>query len=426
VDADRAERPSTRGVLGIPEFRSLLTAASLSTLGDQVTRIAVALLVYERTGSSFLSAATMACSYLVWLALGPFLSSLADRWPRRALMVWCDAVRVVLIGCLVVPGLPIPLIFLLLCLVSLLEPPFDSARSAITPDIVPEEAFRTANALLTTSRQGCTAAGFLLGGLLCAVLSPEGALAVDAATFAGSAVLLRCRLQEHRPSREPEGGVAHETAAGFQLVLGSPRLRILLGYATLNTLALVGAEGLAVPTADALGGGGPTAGLLIATLPAGFMIGTVFVLRIPEHRRDRLLAPLTALVCAPLLLSPMVDSTATLTVLWTLAGVASASAVISNASFVLATPPHARGRAFGVALTVMLGAQGLAVLVLGWLAEVVDPRTAVSLGSAAVLALVVLLRFSEHRHEVGHMGADHPGIGDLAQDHDQIRRVAHG
>lgn len=261
MHVDRAERPSARSVLGIPEFRALLAAASLSTLGDQVTRIAVAVLVFERTGSSFLSAATMACSYLVWLVLGPLLSSLADRWPRRALMVWCDAIRVVLISCLVIPHLPIPLIFVLLCASSLLEPPFDSARSAITPEVVPETSFRTATALLSTSRQGCTAAGFLLGGLLCAVLSPEGALAVDAVTFAVSAALLALRLAEHHPVSAPAGNIGRETLDGFRLVLGSPKLRSLLGYATLSTLALVGAEGLAVPTAEELGGGGPTAGL---------------------------------------------------------------------------------------------------------------------------------------------------------------------
>lgn len=416
-------------MLEVAEFRGLLTAASLSTLGDQVTRIAVAVLVYERTGSTFLSAATMACSYLVWLALGPFLSSLADRWPRRTLMVWCDLVRVGLIGCLVVPGLPIALIFLLLCLGSLLEPPFDSARSAITPDVVPEGAFRTANALLSTSRQGCTAAGFLLGGVLCAALSPEGALAVDAATFAVSAVLLRLSLREHLPTSRPTGSLKRETLEGFHMVLGSRQLRTLLGYATLSTLALVGAEGLAVPIADSLGGGGPTAGLLTATLPLGFMIGTGLVLRIPEHRRDAQLAPLTALVCLPLLLSPVVESTAVLAILWTLAGVASASQIISNASYVLATPPHARGRTFGVALTVMLGAQGIALLVLGWLGEIVDPRTAVALTAAAVLVLLVPLRMSDRTPAGGKpgQGSTNGQAGPhLAQAIEQNVRVAQG
>lgn len=426
MTAPPADVAGVRSVLGVPEFRALLTASALSTLGDQVTRIAVAVLVFERTGSSFLSAATMACSYLVWLVLGPLLSSLADRWPRRRLMVACDAVRVVLIAALVVPDLPLPTIFLLLCLASLLEPPFDSARSAITPDVVPDGAFRTANTLMGSFRHGSMAAGFLLGGALCAVLSPEGALLVDAATFAVSAVVLQLGLREHQPVVTASGSVVQETVDGFRIVVGSPQLRTLLAYATLGTIALVAPEGLAVPTADALGGGGPTAGLLTATLPGGFLLGTLLLLRIPEERRDGLLGPLTALVCAPLLLSPLTDSTAVIALLWTITGTASASLLIANASYVLATPPEARGRAFGVALTIILGAQGLVLLVVGWLAEVVDPRTAVALTAATVLVLVAPLWARDglrSRDGAGHISPDPAEAVEIAQGTVPISRL---
>lgn len=204
---------------------------------------------------------------------------------------------------------------------------------------------------------------------------------------------------------------------------------VLLSYATLTTLALVGAEGLAVPTADALGGGGPTAGVLTATLPAGFLIGSVLILRIPEEKRDALLTPLTALVCAPLLLSPVVHSTAVLATLWTLAGIASASQIISNASYVMATPAHARGRAFGVAATVMLGVQGIALLLLGWLAEVVDPRTAVALTAGAVLVLLLPVRLCDGptgRHIAGRNRAEAARDVDLSQEVERPVRVPQG
>ena len=86
------------------EFRALLAADGLSVVGDQVARIAVALLVLERSGSAFAASATYACSYLTWLVGGPFLTAVADRYPRRRVMVVCDLLRMALIASLAVPG----------------------------------------------------------------------------------------------------------------------------------------------------------------------------------------------------------------------------------------------------------------------------------------------------------------------------------
>ncbi len=104
---------------------------ALSTVGDQIARIAVALLVLERSGSAFAASATYACSYLTWLVGGPFLSSIADRYPRRRVMVVCDLLRMALIACLAVPGTPLWAVFCVLVLVGLLAPPFDAARSSL-------------------------------------------------------------------------------------------------------------------------------------------------------------------------------------------------------------------------------------------------------------------------------------------------------
>jgi MFS family permease len=68
------------------EFRALWLAELVSTGGDQIARVALSVLVFVRTGSAALSAFTFALTFLPAL-IGPVLGGLADRYPRREVMV---------------------------------------------------------------------------------------------------------------------------------------------------------------------------------------------------------------------------------------------------------------------------------------------------------------------------------------------------
>lgn len=384
-----AERSSVRAVLRVREFRALLAATGLSMLGDQITRIAVAVLVFERTGSPFLAAATLACSFLTWIVGGPVLSALADRWPRRALMIWCDVLRAGLVLLLLIPSPPLWFVFAILILAGVLAPPFESAKSAALPDVLVGEAYGTGNALMSSLKQGAMVLGFLLGGALVAALSPRGALAVDAATFAASAVLIRLGVHD-RPCSTPSGThLLNETREGVSLVLRDDQLRRLLSYGVLGTICLVVPEGLAVPVSESVGGGPVTAGVLTASLPAGFVVGSILVMRLPVERREQLLPTLTALAAVPLLMTPLASSSLIVVPLWALSGVFSCAQVIANASYMLAAAPHARGRAYGVAATAIMVSQGVALLAAGAAAEIVGSRGTVA--AAAGLTLILLI-----------------------------------
>jgi hypothetical protein len=70
-----------RDVLSVREYRHLFAANVLSLLGDQLSKIALSLLVFQKTGSPLLTAMTYALSFLPWVAGGPVLSAYADRFP---------------------------------------------------------------------------------------------------------------------------------------------------------------------------------------------------------------------------------------------------------------------------------------------------------------------------------------------------------
>lgn len=385
-----AARAGYRAVLSDPEYRAIFIADGLSVVGDQVTRLAVALLVFERTGSSLLAAATYACSYLTWLLGGPVLSALADRMPRRRLMIACDLARAVLVLVLLLPGLPLWALFAVLGLVGLLAPPFDAARSAMLADILEGDRYVVGSALSGAVGQAGQVVGFLAGGAMVALLGTRGALVLDATTFLLSAALLGA-LVRHRPAPDRTGTTTTlrtDLSAGAVLVARSPALRRLLGWGALSAVITIAPEGLAVSVAATLGGGPAAAGVLTAAVPAGFLLGSWLVLRLPPERRPVLFPWLTVLSAGMLMLSPLLDSIALVAVVWLLAGVGTALQLVANAAFVQAVPPELRGRAFGVAATVLMALQGVVLLVAGALADAVDARTSVAL--IAAMGLLVL------------------------------------
>ena len=87
-----------RDVLGHREFRGLVVAQVLSEVGDQIARVALALLVLDRTGSALGAAAAFALSFVPGFFGSAFLGPLADRLSRRSVMLVADAARFLVVG----------------------------------------------------------------------------------------------------------------------------------------------------------------------------------------------------------------------------------------------------------------------------------------------------------------------------------------
>ena len=392
-------RVTYRAVLGVREFRALLLSQGLSVLGDQVTRIALALLVFERSGSALAASATYACSFLTWIVGGPVLSALADRYERRRVMVTCDLLRVPLVVALALADLPLWAVFALLVPIAVLEPPFDSARSALLADVLTGDVYVAGNSLMTTMVQAGQVLGFLAGGALVSLLSYHGALLVDAGSFLVSAVVLLL-LVRARPLDRADATASSlltDVREGFFLVARNARLRWLLGQALLSCAVVIAPEGLAVAVAADLGGSHFTAGLLTASLPLGFLAGSVLLLRVPQERRLGLLPALTVLACLPLLLTPLLSAVPLVVLLWVLAGAGNALQIVASAEYVRSAPAEARGRAVGLAGTALMGVQGIVLVLAGGAADVFGARPAVALAGALGLLLLVPLTLGAPR-----------------------------
>ncbi|MGR6962935.1 MFS transporter [Geodermatophilus sp. URMC 61] len=414
--AGATARPATfRDLFAVREFRPLFGTYLLSTIGDELARVALTVLVYQRTDSPLLSAVTFAISYLPWLLGGPLLSTLADRFPRHRVLIATDAARALLVAGMAVPGTSLPLLLGLLLVVAVCGPPFESARSALMADVLDGDRYALATSLTNVGSQVAQVLGFVLAGTLVAVLDPSAALLIDAATFAVSAVWLWARLQR-RPAPDDGGegersrSMLRDAAEGLRLIGRTPRLLAIIAVTWVGALFANAPEGIAVPLVEQLGEGPAQVGVLLAANPAGLTVGGLVVARaLTQERRERLVPPLVALSLAPILLAGLVTvwggpgtgAYATVLGLLFVAGLGGAWTIPLNVAFVQTVPPAYRGRAFGVAVSGLYGVQGIGVLGAGALAEGLTPGTVVALvGALGLLAvtppLVGYLRTQGH------------------------------
>lgn len=383
-------RPSTfRDVFAVGEFRALLAAQTLSTAGDQVARVALAILVFADTGSPALAAVSVAFTYLPELVGGPLLSGLADRYPRRSVMAGCDLARAALIAAAAIPGLPLPVLWLLVFLVQAATAPARAARSANMPAILGGDRYPVGLAVMTTAAQVAYVGGFALGGPLVTAAGPHVALLVDAATFGASAALVLLRVRRRPASGRQGTPMLRSARAGFLLIWADRRLRALVGLAWLYGF-YVAPQGLAVPYADQIGAGAVTGGLFLAAEAAGAAVGGLLLGRlVPPDVRPRLLGPLTALTGVPLVGMAVTPPAGLSAALLVASGLFASYQVVANALFVRAVPDELRGQAVGIAASGLFAAQGLGIFASGLLAEAVGPGASVAaFGAAGLLASI--------------------------------------
>ena len=381
-------------LFGNPEFRALFFAHSVSIIGDQFARVALSVLVFDRTGSPAWTALTYGLTFLPDLVGGPLLSGLADRHPRRGLMVSVDLTRMLLVAIMAIPGAPLWLVCVLLVAVQMVGAPANAARGALLPAVLGEDHYPAGQAVMQTVTQGAMVLGFAGGGALVATIGTSGVLLADAGTFLLSASLVWLVVRP-RPVPEGDGPVVARTwwsdlTHGAALVWTDLRLRALVLFACASGFYIVG-EALAVPYADALGGGAVTVGFLFAAYAAGAAAGMLLVARLPLQTRLRLLSPLALGACVPLVACFANPHVVLVVLLFVASGLGSAYQVIASTSFVLAVPDERRGQAFGLAVTALRVAQGLGVMLAGLAAEVVAPHQVVGLaGLLGVLAVLAI------------------------------------
>lgn len=413
MTTDARPRATFGEVFGLAEFRALWLAQVLSVTGDQLARVALTVLVYDRTRSALLAAVTFACSVVPTFIGGLTLSGLADRLPRRAVMIGADLVSALLVAVMVVPGLPLAVLVVLLAAVTMVGALFVAARAATFPEILDTHQYPLGTAVTMTTLLSAQVAGFAAGGAVVAFLGVRASLVADALTFGASALITRVWVRARpvpaaAPSSLPQGEPVRAPGRGR---LARPRraagatagLRLVFGNAALRTPMLFGwlaafyglPEGVAAPLATAVGGGAATVGFILAAQAFGSASGMLgFSRLVSPAQRARWIRPLAVAACACLIPFAASPGLPAVLLLLVISGVFGCYQIAANASFVQATPAAQRSQAFGVAQAGLTLGQGAAIILAGAIAQHAGPDLVIAMagvvGALCALALALI------------------------------------
>lgn len=381
-----------KAVFAIAEFRALWAAEALSQAGDQLARVALSVLVYERTSSVGLTGLTYGLTYLPTVIGGALLAGLADRYPRRTVMVVCDILRAVLAVLMALPGMPFVPLCALLVMLTVAGGPFRAAQLAMLPDVLPGERYLAGLAVRNITIQSAQLAGFGGGGFVIALTGPQWGLVADAGTFAVSALLVRAGVRP-RPAAaagEPSRGRKWSPREGLRAMWQVPGIPALFGLKMLAAFMVV-PEGLAAPYAAELGLGAVAVGLILASDPVGSVVGAWAYTRWVPARRKRALPGVMA-VCAALPLAflalgpplPVAVGLIALSGMFSTPYQMQATALITRA-----VPDRVRASVTGLTSTSLVTVQGLGIVAAGGIAQVTGVLPTLGLAAAAGTVLAV-------------------------------------
>jgi MFS family permease len=289
---------STRAVLRVPGFSRLAIAYTVNELGDSLGAVALALLVFDETGSAMATAALFIATRFLPAFLAPALTARVDRFvPRRALPAIYLA-EAAAFGALAATAelFLLPLLLVLTLIDGTLALTGRAlTRAAMFSVLRGEGELRAGNAVVNVGFAVAAAAGALLGGLIVAGLGVTAALALDAASFLVIALLLataRTLPARGELSRERWGA---RLRAGLAYVRGHRWVRALLGLQAMALLFFT----IVVPievvyVKDALGTGDAGLGALLGAWGGGIVLGSLAFARLGDRSTVLLVALATA------------------------------------------------------------------------------------------------------------------------------------
>jgi MFS family permease len=265
------------------DFRLLLTGQTLTLLGSFVSQVAYPFQILQLGGSAIelgTLASVFTASSLVFLLLG---GAIADRVPRRLLIIVTELASGVIAGVVSLLGytgtLEIWHLYVAVALFGAASSFSGPAIGALIPELVPEEILVPGNAVRGLSRQAARTGGPVIGGLLVAAAGPPAAFAFDALTFFVSA--LAVMFIRARPIVAPKTATSifAEIREGLVFVFATQWLWVtIFGWSLINA-GFIGAfvVGLPLLVTETLRAGAVAFGFIAAAMGVGEAVGAAVI-----------------------------------------------------------------------------------------------------------------------------------------------------
>lgn len=367
-------------VLRHPVARALYLSSTLSAVGTWIGFAALLVLAYDRSGTVVSSATLFAVQGVASLVGSAVIGPRLDRVDRRRGLVGVyGSGAAALVLPLVADGVwPV---YVAMAATGLLRPVAASLRYAVKGAELSDDHIRASVSLTGSTLHLVAAVGVAVGGAVSVLLSPEVAIAVDAATFALAAALVS-RLPGGRA--EARGG---GVLGGFRAWTSVPSARHALGLVVAGSTVGALPEVASVAAAD---GSGWLPAVMSAqafgTAAAAFFAGR-------DVTRDATVRMVALTVAALLLGAAVAGGHPSLLAVANFAmGVGFSFTVLAQGAFAASVDGDRLGVATASAITVVMVAEGLGAVVLGAVADRGSLGAAYLVAAAVVAGAVLALR----------------------------------
>jgi MFS family permease len=343
----------------------------VSSTGTWAFNVGLYAFVFDRTHSFGWVGAAGAVRFVSALVFSPLGGVVAERIERIRLMVGSD------LACLIwqaaaaataAAGGPVVLVVLMAVLTTATNCVYPPAVAATIPSVVDEDDLVAANALNGTIDNLVMIVGPAIGAALLLVGTPTLVFAINAASFALSAIAVsRIRARTQRVEfGAGVAGVLRQMGVGARTIVSLPAARTLVGFAVLVSFVYGTTTVLFVAvSADRLGTGPRGYGYLLAGLGVGGIIMAAAIDRLARSSRLSLIILAgTVGYCSPIALLAIIHDPGLAFAVQVIRGAATLVVdVLAITALQRAVPSEQVARVFGIYFAFMLGAIALGAAV---------------------------------------------------------------
>ncbi|MCW2897923.1 MAG: transporter [Streptosporangiaceae bacterium] len=377
-----------------PAYRRLWFGHTVSSIGQQMTAIAVSVQVYDLTRSTFATGLVGLFSLVPLVVFGLYGGAIADTVDRRILGLLGSLGLAVSSAVLALQATlgwrQVAVMYGVVALQAVFYAVSSPARSSMIPKLVPAGQLPAANALASVSMSLGMTAGPMLGGVLIGLWGYQAAYLVDTVAFTAT-IYAMWRLPAMRPEADRSGRAS--VLQGLRFLRDRPNLRMSF---LADLVAMIFGMPRALFPAIAVGfyaGDARTVGLLASAPAVGSLAGALFSGWVGKVHRHGF-----AVVCSVLAWGLAIAGFGLVRNLWlglvllAAAGCAdTASMIFRNTIMQVAAPDNMRGRLQGIFMVVVAGGPRLGDFESGSVAQLTSPAfSAVSGGLACVGAMLLL------------------------------------
>ncbi|HEY2334620.1 MAG TPA: MFS transporter [Solirubrobacterales bacterium] len=377
--------------LSVPNYRRYFAGQLVSLSGNWMQTVAALWLILTLTGSGVAVGLTTALQFLPMLLFGAWGGLLADRFPKRKLLMVTQVLMALpAIGLFAVTeaGVVAPwMVFLAVFAMGSVNAVDNPTRQSFVIEMVGSDRVVNAVSLNSVIVQSARIVGPAFAGLLIAGLGVGPCFAINSLTFGAMVFALwgmdAARLQSGPRARRERGAIR----AGLRYVRATPELAIPLAL-----MALVGTFGfnfqviLPLLARFSFDGGAGVYAALVSAMAVGSLAGALVT---GSHGRTgpRLIAGAAlAFGTFALLAAAAPGLIVEVAALIALGAAAVTFAATINSSLQLAVAPHMRGRVMALYSVVFLGSTPIGGPLTGWLSQAYDPRVALLLAAISGLS----------------------------------------